>query len=72
MACGPEGRMGLSLQDKHVNDRNRPFERLLRGDVIEVVDVEARGDGLRLGETSTVKVVARAGERVMPDDRQHA
>jgi ribosomal protein RSM22 (predicted rRNA methylase) len=66
MACGPEGRLGLSLQEKHVGDRNRRFEGLLRGDVVEVTDVEPRGDGLRLGEESEVKVVARAGEPVRP------
>jgi ribosomal protein RSM22 (predicted rRNA methylase) len=64
MACGPEGRLGLSLQEKHVNERNRPFEGLLRGDVVELSEVEPRGDGLRLSEASEVKVLARAGEAV--------
>jgi hypothetical protein len=70
MACGPEGRLGLSLQEKHVTERNRGFERLLRGDVVEVTDAEPRGDGLRLGEESSVRVVARAGERVSHRDRE--
>jgi len=61
MGCGPEGRMGLSLQAKHVTARNRRFERLLRGDVVEVTQAESRGDGLRLGEASEVRVVAEAG-----------
>ena len=64
MGCGPEGRMGLSLQEKHVNDRNRRFGDLLRGDVVELTEVEPRGDGLRLSEASEVNVVAGAGEAV--------
>jgi ribosomal protein RSM22 (predicted rRNA methylase) len=68
MACGPEGRLGLALQEKHVTEANRRFERLLRGDVVELTDVEPRGDGLRLGPESQVKMVARAGEP-LPGDR---
>ncbi len=64
MACGPDGRMGVSLQEKHVNERNHRFEQLLRGDVVELTQVEPRGDGLRLSETSEVKLLARAGEAV--------
>ncbi|WP_242393587.1 small ribosomal subunit Rsm22 family protein [Anaeromyxobacter oryzisoli] len=64
MGCGPEGRMGLALQEKHVTDANRRFESLLRGDVIEVTGVEPRGDGIALGEASSVKVVAPAGRPV--------
>lgn len=56
--------MGLSLQDKHVGEGNRRFERLLRGDVVEVTDVEPRGDGLRLGASSRVRVLAEAGQPV--------
>jgi len=64
MACGPEGRMGLALQEKHLGDGNRRFERLLRGDVVEITEVEARGDGLRLGARSEVRVLAEAGRPV--------
>ncbi len=64
MACGPEGRMGVSLQEKHVNERNGRFAELLRGDVIELTEVEPRGDGLRLSEASEVKLLAHAGESV--------
>jgi SAM-dependent methyltransferase len=64
MGCGPEGRLGLSLQEKHVTEANRRFEALLRGDVVEISGAEPRGDGLALGETSTVKVVAPAGRPV--------
>jgi ribosomal protein RSM22 (predicted rRNA methylase) len=68
MGCGPEGRLGLSLQEKHVGDANRAFERLLRGDVVEVDGCEPRGDGLALGEGSRVRVVAAAGKAVHRDD----
>jgi len=62
MGCGPDGRMGLALQEKHLAPGNRPFERLLRGDLVEVTGTEPRGDGLRLGESSLVRVLARAGQ----------
>ena len=69
MGCGPEGRMGLALQEKHVTDANRRFEGLLRGDVVEVTGGEPRGDGVALGEGSAVKVLAPAGRPVPgPDD----
>jgi SAM-dependent methyltransferase len=64
MGCGPEGRMGLSLQEKHVQEGNRRFAELLRGDVVEISGGEPRGDGIALGEGSTVKVVAAAGRPV--------
>ena len=65
MGCGPEGRLGLSLQEKHVAEGNRRFESLLRGDVVEIVGAEPRGDGLALGEGSTVRVVSEAGRPVL-------
>jgi SAM-dependent methyltransferase len=61
MGCGPEGRMGLALQEKDVTSRNRVFEKLLRGDVVEITGAEPRGDGLRLSGESDVRVVAAAG-----------
>lgn len=64
MACGPEGRLGLALQEKHVTPSNAAFERLLRGDVVELTGVEPRGDGLRLGADSAVEVIAPAGARL--------
>ncbi len=66
MGCGPEGRVGLSLQEKHVGDGNRRFASLLRGDVVEITGAEPRGDGVALGEASTVRVVAAAGRPVPP------
>jgi SAM-dependent methyltransferase len=64
MGCGPEGRMGLALQEKHVAEANRAFEGLLRGDVIAVSGAEPRGDGLALGEGSSVRIIAPAGSPV--------
>lgn len=62
MVCGPSGRMGLALQDKHRNEANAAFFRLQRGDVVEVTDTEGRGDGLSLGEHSQVRLLANAGK----------
>jgi len=64
MGCGPEGRMGLALQEKDVTPRNRSFEKLLRGDMVEITGVEPRGDGLRLSAESDVRIVAGAGRPV--------
>jgi SAM-dependent methyltransferase len=66
MGCGPEGRVGLALQDKHRTATNERFFTLTRGDVIAVSDTEARGDGVSLTERSTVALVARAGSAVPP------
>jgi hypothetical protein len=72
MGCGPEGRMGLSLQERHVTDANRRFAGLLRGDVVEVTGGEPRGDGVALGEASSVRVIAAAGRAVMPGEATDA
>jgi len=64
MGCGPAGRKGLALQEKHVGDANRRFERLRRGDVVALEGVEQRGDGLALGAASRVTVLAEAGQPV--------
>jgi len=69
MGCGPEGRMGLSLQEKHVSEANKLFGSLLRGDVVEVTHGEPRGDGLALGAESTVRVIAAAGRPVPGGNR---
>jgi ribosomal protein RSM22 (predicted rRNA methylase) len=66
MACGPEGRLGLALQEKHVGPANARFEGLLRGDVVAVEGAEPSGEGLKLGPDSKVEVVAKAGERYDP------
>lgn len=62
MGCGPEGRLGLALQEKHVAPGNRRFERLARGDVIAVEETQEKGDGLGLAAESRVDVVAPAGK----------
>jgi SAM-dependent methyltransferase len=67
MACGPEGRKGLALQEKHVTEGNRAFEGLLRGDVVDLEGVEPSGEGLKLGAESKVRVIAFAGQRVKPE-----
>ena len=48
IGCGPEGRMGLAMQEKHRTEKNERFFQLHRGDVIEVTNTEAKGDGLGL------------------------
>lgn len=67
MGCGPEGRMGLALQEKHRTPRNAAFFRLQRGDVIRLSETEPKGDGLALDERSEVEVVAPAG-RPLPGE----
>ncbi|MBK7858153.1 MAG: methyltransferase domain-containing protein [Archangiaceae bacterium] len=64
MGCGPEGRVGVALQHKHVSPTNEAFMHLNRGDVIEVTGTEPKGDGVALGEGSAVKVIAPAGKPV--------
>jgi ribosomal protein RSM22 (predicted rRNA methylase) len=69
MGCGPEGRMGLALQQKHRTAANAVFFHLARGDVVELSETEPRGDGLALSERSAVRVVAAAG-RPVPSSSQ--
>ena len=61
MGCGPEGRMGLALQEKHRAPHNAAFFRLQRGDIIRLTQTKPRGDGLSLDERSEVTVTAPAG-----------
>jgi SAM-dependent methyltransferase len=62
MGCGPEGRLGLALQEKHRTDSNGAFFSLQRGDVVAITETEARGDGLILNERSEVRLIAPAGK----------
>lgn len=62
MGCGPEGRIGLAMQEKHETAATKAFRRLVRGDVISVDGVEEKGDGLALGEGGGVRVIAPAGK----------
>jgi len=64
MGCGPEGRMGLALQQKHRTAANAAFFKLARGDVIQLTETEPRGDGLALSERSEVRLLAPAGQPV--------
>ncbi len=62
MGCGPEGRLGLALQEKHRTKENGAFFYLQRGDVLRLTETEPRGDGVALQESSSVKVLAPAGK----------
>jgi ribosomal protein RSM22 (predicted rRNA methylase) len=62
MGCGPEGRVGLALQEKHRAAANDVFFSLRRGDVVAVEGTEPRGNGLALVEGSSVRRVASAGQ----------
>jgi SAM-dependent methyltransferase len=62
IGCGPEGRVGLALQEKHRAPGNEAFFSLRRGEVVGVTDTEPKGDGLSLNERSQVTQVARPGE----------
>lgn len=66
MGCGPDGRMGLALQHKHLSDANRHFEQLERGEIIRVEGAAPKGDGLGLGEGSRVELLAAPGEPLPP------
>lgn len=66
MGCGPEGRVGLAMQEKHETEQNRLFFKVSRGDVIRITSTEDRGDGRALNETSTVEIIANAGRPVLP------
>jgi SAM-dependent methyltransferase len=70
MGCGPEGRVGLALQEKHRTAANEAFFGLRRGDVVAVDGTEPRGDGLALVEGSSVRKVAAAGQEVRGTPRE--
>ena len=48
IGCGPEGRVGLALQEKHRTEKNERFFNLHRGDV-SATDTEAEGRRARAG-----------------------
>jgi ribosomal protein RSM22 (predicted rRNA methylase) len=66
IGCGPEGRMGLAMQEKHRTEKNERFFKLHRGDVVAVTNTEEKGDGLALDDRSEVSVIAHAGRGVPP------
>ncbi|MDR0965790.1 MAG: small ribosomal subunit Rsm22 family protein [Myxococcales bacterium] len=57
MGCGPRGRVGLSLQTKHISESNARFARLQRGDLVRIEGFEEKGDGLALLPDSRVEFV---------------
>ena len=65
MGCGPEGRVGLAMQDKHETEKNRLFLKATRGDVLRVTATEERGDGRALTDQSIVEIIAHAGRPVL-------
>lgn len=65
MGCGPDGRVGLAMQEKHENEKNRLFFKAQRGDVLRISNTEDRGDGRALNDTSTVEIIANAGKPVL-------
>ncbi len=65
MGCGPEGRIGLAMQEKHENEKNRLFFKVTRGDVIRITDTEDRGDGRALTDQSSLEILANAGKPVV-------
>lgn len=64
MGCGPQGRVGLAMQEKHETEQNRLFFKLKRGDVVRVTNTEERGDGRALSDQSTLEILAHAGQPV--------
>ena len=62
IGCGPEGRLGIALQEKHRTEANAAFFDLKRGDVVRINEAEARGDGVALSDQSEVSLLAGAGE----------
>jgi ribosomal protein RSM22 (predicted rRNA methylase) len=64
IGCGPEGRVGLAMQDKHRTEGTAPFFYLRRGDVLRLSETQPKGDGFALDDKSEVKVIAGAGRPV--------
>jgi ribosomal protein RSM22 (predicted rRNA methylase) len=55
-ACGVRGRYLLTRLDRHASDANAAWKDIARGDVVEIDGLEEKGDGLRLGKESRVRV----------------
>lgn len=66
VGCGPEGRIGLSIQEKDITEENMVFLRLQRGDVIKITGAEERESGIALTEKSGISIVAHSG-RPLPE-----
>ncbi|MCP3104079.1 small ribosomal subunit Rsm22 family protein [Myxococcus sp. K15C18031901] len=70
IGCGPDGRVGLAMQERHRTEKNDRFFQLNRGDVIAVTQTEPKGDGLALDDRSEVRMVAAAGRGVPPSPKE--
>lgn len=66
VGCGPEGRIGLSIQEKDITEGNKIFLRLNRGDVVRIDGAEERESGVALTENSRVSILAHGG-RPLPE-----
>jgi len=66
VGCGPEGRIGISIQEKDITEENRLFLRLQRGDVIKITGAEERESGIALTEKSGISIVTHSG-RPLPE-----
>jgi SAM-dependent methyltransferase len=78
MGCGPEGRVGLALQEKHRTAANEAFFGLRRGDVVAVDGTSRRRVGARRGQLGPEGRRRRpggsrhpAGRLNFPGGRQH-
>jgi SAM-dependent methyltransferase len=52
--CSDEGRLAAVRLDRDASEANSAFDDLRRGDLVQLGQVERRGDGLRLGKDSQV------------------
>jgi len=62
VGCGPRGRHRLVLRERDVNDTNRCFASLSRGDVLRADALVEKGDGLRLVADGDIARAAAVGE----------
>jgi hypothetical protein len=69
--CGVAGRHPLVRLDRHVSARNADLDRLARGDIAHVARTTFAGDGLRVGNDTTVtRVTASSPPAPRPGDEQ--
>ncbi len=69
IGCGPEGRLPIARSDGARSEANATFDRLERGDLFALDGAmpAAAGDGIKIIESTQVRLVAEAGE---PFERQ--
>jgi ribosomal protein RSM22 (predicted rRNA methylase) len=63
--CSDEGRVALTRLDRDAGPANEDFDRLQRGDLVQLRGVEPKGDGLRIGAGSELRRLEQVprGER---------